>query len=108
MSLPNLPESTPAFEQPVACCKRKLKPTLKCGTGCSDLDYEIIIVDDNSPDGTQDVVRKLQKAFGADHIVSALLGATPCYLGYHSHDVPMSHGRTTRVLSCISWDACVY
>jgi len=33
------------------------------------LDYEIIIVDDNSPDGTQDVVRQLQKAYGAERIV---------------------------------------
>eukprot|EP00854_Cymbomonas_tetramitiformis_P029984 gene29984-37432_t len=26
-----------------------------------DIDYEIVIVDDNSPDGTQDVIRKLQE-----------------------------------------------
>jgi dolichol-phosphate mannosyltransferase len=25
---------------------------------------EVVIVDDNSPDGTQDVVRELQKAYG--------------------------------------------
>lgn len=33
------------------------------------LDYELIIVDDNSPDGTQDVVKQLQKAYGADRIL---------------------------------------
>lgn len=31
--------------------------------------FEIIIVDDNSPDGTQEVVRKLQKAYGGDKVV---------------------------------------
>jgi dolichol-phosphate mannosyltransferase len=30
--------------------------------------YEILIVDDASPDGTQDVVRRLQEAYGADRI----------------------------------------
>ena len=33
------------------------------------LDFEVIIVDDNSPDGTQDVVRQLQQAYGEDRIV---------------------------------------
>lgn len=36
---------------------------------CSSIDYEIIVIDDNSPDGTQDVVRKLQKTFGDDKCV---------------------------------------
>lgn len=36
--------------------------------GCT---YEVIIVDDASPDGTQDVAEALQKSFGADKIVLA-------------------------------------
>lgn len=32
------------------------------------LDWEVIIVDDNSPDGTQDVAKELIKIFGSDHI----------------------------------------
>jgi len=36
---------------------------------CSHLDYEIVIVDDNSPDRTADVARQLQKLFGEDRIV---------------------------------------
>ena len=36
----------------------------------SNLDYEIIVVDDNSPDGTQTVVRKLQEVYGENRIVS--------------------------------------
>ncbi len=40
---------------------------------CSDADFEIIVVDDNSPDGTQNVVRKLQAAYGGDKIVSLRL-----------------------------------
>ncbi len=40
------------------------------------MDYEIIIVDDNSPDGTQEVVRQLQKAYGAERIVRRPLHLT--------------------------------
>jgi len=36
---------------------------------CSDLNMEIVIVDDNSPDGTQDVVKSLQKLYGEDRII---------------------------------------
>ena len=31
---------------------------------CSNIDYEIIIIDDNSPDGTQAVVKSLQGVYG--------------------------------------------
>jgi glycosyltransferase involved in cell wall biosynthesis len=34
------------------------------------IDYEIIVIDDNSPDGTQDVVRQLAAAFGEDRYAS--------------------------------------
>lgn len=33
------------------------------------IDWEVIIVDDNSPDGTQDVAKELQKIYGEDRIV---------------------------------------
>lgn len=35
----------------------------------SQLPWEIIIVDDASPDGTLEVAEQLQKVYGADHIV---------------------------------------
>ena len=35
----------------------------------SRLDYEIIIIDDNSPDGTQAIAEKLQEIYGRDRIV---------------------------------------
>ena len=35
----------------------------------SELDYEIVIVEDNSPDGTLEVAKKLQSEYGRDHIV---------------------------------------
>lgn len=35
----------------------------------SRLEYEIVIVEDNSPDGTLQVALDLQKIYGKDHIV---------------------------------------
>lgn len=35
----------------------------------SDLRYEVIIIDDASPDGTQDVARQLQRIYGEDRVV---------------------------------------
>ncbi|KAJ3219796.1 dolichol-P-mannose synthesis, partial [Dinochytrium kinnereticum] len=35
----------------------------------ANLDFEIIVIDDASPDGTLDVAKQLQKAFGPDKIV---------------------------------------
>lgn len=34
-----------------------------------NLDWEVIIVDDGSPDGTQEVAKQLQKVWGTDHII---------------------------------------
>ena len=33
------------------------------------LDWEVVIVDDASPDGTQQVAEQLQGIFGQDHVV---------------------------------------
>ncbi len=36
---------------------------------CSGHDYEVIIIDDNSPDGTLEVAKQLQGIYGEDKIV---------------------------------------
>lgn len=41
----------------------------------SNIDYEIIVIDDNSPDGTLEIAKQLQKIYGEDRIVS------PCVQG---------------------------
>lgn len=39
----------------------------------SGLNYEIIVIDDGSPDGTLEVAEQLQKIYGEDRIVSTTL-----------------------------------
>lgn len=36
---------------------------------CSKIDYEIIVIDDGSPDGTLDVAKQLQTIYGEDKIL---------------------------------------
>lgn len=47
---------------------------LRCLTGpgvcvCSGYDYEVIVIDDNSPDGTLQVGKELQRIYGKERIV---------------------------------------
>lgn len=46
-----------------------LNPLPTSPARCSGYDYELIIIDDNSPDGTQAVAEQLQNVYGADRIV---------------------------------------
>lgn len=41
----------------------------------SNIRFEIIVIDDNSPDGTQDVVKQLQRVYGAERYGCSRIGA---------------------------------
>ncbi|KAJ3163272.1 dolichol-P-mannose synthesis [Geranomyces variabilis] len=69
-----------------------------------DLDYEIIIIDDASPDGTLEVAKQLQQVYGENHIVlrprAGKLGLGTAYVHGIAHstgdfviimDADMSH-----------------
>lgn len=51
------------------------KKLVLCAFVFRDVDFEVIIVDDGSPDGTQDVIKQLQQVYGEDRIVSIFLSA---------------------------------
>lgn len=67
----------------VYCClKVLLKTFLIIHLGFflfSATDFEVIVIDDGSPDGTLEVARQLEKIYGTDKIVSTLL--SPASLG---------------------------
>lgn len=43
--------------------------TIEINSLCSGYEYEVIVIDDGSPDGTLDVAKDLQKIYGEDKIV---------------------------------------
>lgn len=49
---------------------------ISLGNNCcfSGIDFEIIIIDDGSPDGTQEIAQQLEKIYGSDKIVSCVFG----------------------------------
>lgn len=78
----------------------------------SNIDYEIIVIDDGSPDGTLEVAEQLQKIYGEDKILlrprGSKLGLGTAYIHGIKHangnfiiimDADLSHHVSTVYLS---------
>lgn len=50
-------------------CYKNITTRNTCRFSCSGYDYEVIIIDDGSPDGTLEVAKQLQKLYGTSKIV---------------------------------------
>ena len=55
-------------------------PSSGCLCVYSGYDYEIIVIDDGSPDGTLEIAEQLQKIYGEDKIVSRIHETNIVYL----------------------------
>lgn len=67
-------------------------------------DYEVIIIDDNSPDGTLEVAKELQKIYGEEKIVTldaSSVGVTVRRFSFFS----LSPGFEAK--TCQAWSRCV-
>ena len=71
-----------------------------CGYSvCSGYCYELIVIDDNSPDGTLDIAKELQKIYGEDKIV---LRPRKAKLGLGAYVVRVSvRGERDYICSCL-------
>jgi hypothetical protein len=64
--------------------------------------FEIIVIDDNSPDGTQQVAEKLQQLYGADKIVSNMMLRCRCREGLDNSPCARSSSRARESWASVS------
>lgn len=70
---------------------------------CSKYDFEIIVIDDGSPDGTLEVGKQLEKIYGKDKIVSAKL-ILYVFSGIQNQKILCSSNENPIITNTTSWD----
>ena len=61
-----------------------------CGYVCSGFDFEVIVIDDGSPDGTLQMAEQLQDIYGSSTIVSGIVHCVQHFSRY-SASIAVQH-----------------
>ena len=70
-------------------------------------DWEIIVVDDNSPDGTLEVAEELQRVYGADRVVRITFSVDETHSPLNGESVTVSCGENTNYYPALPLTASI-
>ena len=70
-------------------------------------DWEIIVVDDNSPDGTLEVAEELQRVYGADRVVRITFSVDKIHSPLNGDCETVSRGENTKYYPALPLTASI-